>query len=99
MFLTRVLQTWKDSAVAAGDTISERTFWGVVYAMAIGVNYGAFSLSFASSLAGLGWREDLAAMRIYVRSLEFLRVNMPLIITSMTISCSVLLGQAYIVWE
>lgn len=72
--------------------------WGVVFTMAIGVNYGAFSLSFASSLAGLGWRDDLAEMRIHVRRLEFARVNLPMIVISMVISCIVLVGQAYIVW-
>lgn len=95
ILLSRVVQAWQ----ASGSSIPEMTLWGTVYAMAIGVNYGAFSLSFAASLAGLGWRQDLKDKRINVRGLEFARVNLPLIIVCMVISCSVLVGEVYIIWD
>jgi Na+/H+ antiporter NhaD/arsenite permease-like protein len=62
----------------------------------IGVNYGAFSLAFAASLAGFGWREDLARKGIKVHTLEFARVNLPLITVTMAVSCAVLVGEVYI---
>jgi len=64
--------------------------------MAIGVNYGAFSLAFSASLAGLLWRDILRRKHIRVRGFDFLRVNLPIITVSMTVGCAVLLGQVYI---
>lgn len=94
MVLSRVVQTWQ-----ASGAIPERTLWGTVLAMAIGVKYGAFSLSFAASLAGLGWRDDLREVRIDVRRMEFARANLPLVAVCMLVSCSVLVAEAYIVWD
>lgn len=65
--------------------------------MAIGVNYGAFSAAFSASLAGLLWRDILARKHIRVRSLDFARVNLPIIAISMTVGLVVLIGQIYIV--
>lgn len=93
------MQDWQALRAQAGHQISERLLWGTVYAMAIGVNYGAFSFSFAASLAGIGWRDDLKGLGINVRRLEFARVNLPLIFFSMVISCGVLIGQTYIIWD
>ncbi|KPM35884.1 hypothetical protein AK830_g10678 [Neonectria ditissima] len=97
VLLSRVLQIWADLHVSSETPISERTYWGAVYTLAIGVNYGAFSLTFGASLAGLMWRDDLAQKHIHVRRLEFARVNLPLITISMATSCAVLVGQVYIV--
>ena len=65
--------------------------------MALGVNYGAFSTAFSASLAGLLWRDILAKKQIYVRRLEFARVNLPIIAIAMTVGCAVLVGEIYIV--
>ena len=64
--------------------------------MAIGVNYGAFSTAFSASLAGLLWRDILARKHIRVRSLDFARVNLPIIAISMTVGLAVLVGEVYI---
>jgi Na+/H+ antiporter NhaD/arsenite permease-like protein len=64
--------------------------------MAIGVNYGAFSTAFSASLAGLLWRDILARKHIRVRSLDFARVNLPIIAISMAVGCTVLVGEVYI---
>lgn len=64
--------------------------------MALGVNYGAFSTAFSASLAGLLWRDILARKHINVRRLEFARVNLPIIAIAMTIGCTVLIGEVYI---
>jgi Na+/H+ antiporter NhaD/arsenite permease-like protein len=65
--------------------------------MALGVNFGAFSAAFSASLAGLLWRDILARKHIRVRSFDFARVNLPIIAIAMTIGCSVLVGEVYVV--
>lgn len=96
ILLSRVVQAWIDIHRQNGEPISERTFWATVYSMAIGVNYGAFSTAFSASLAGLLWRDILARKHIRVRSLDFARINLPIIAVSMAIGCAVLVGQVYI---
>jgi Na+/H+ antiporter NhaD/arsenite permease-like protein len=68
-----------------------------VYTMALGVNYGAFSTAFSASLAGMLWRDILARKHIRVGSLEFARVNLPIIAISMVVGCTVLVGEVYLV--
>jgi len=97
ILLSRVIQTWVRIHEANGTSITNRTFWATVYAMAIGVNYGAFSTAFSASLAGLLWRDILARKHIHVRRLEFARVNLPIIAISMTVGCAVLVGEVYII--
>jgi Na+/H+ antiporter NhaD/arsenite permease-like protein len=76
--------------------LSSRTFWATVYSMALGVNYGAFSTAFSASLAGMLWRDILARKHIRVRSLDFARVNVPIIAISMVVGCVALIGEVYI---
>lgn len=64
--------------------------------MAIGLNYGAFSVSFSASLAGLLWRDILKRKHIHVSSLSFARYNLPIIIVAMIVGCTVLVGEVYI---
>lgn len=64
--------------------------------MAIGVNYGAFSSAFSASLAGLLWKNILERKKIKVGSLEFARVNLPIISVSMVVGLAVLIAQVYI---
>jgi Na+/H+ antiporter NhaD/arsenite permease-like protein len=80
-----------------GTPISNRTFWATVYSMVIGVNYGAFSVAFSASLAGLLWRDILQQKFIHVRSRDFVRINLPIIAITMIVGCTVLIGQVYIV--
>jgi Na+/H+ antiporter NhaD/arsenite permease-like protein len=65
--------------------------------MALGVNFGAFSTAFSASLAGLLWRDILLRKHIRVGSLEFARVNLPIIAVSMAVGCAVLIGEVYVV--
>ncbi|KAK3715846.1 hypothetical protein LTR37_006829 [Vermiconidia calcicola] len=97
ILLCRVVQTWEEIHRRNGIPISERTFWATVYSMAIGVNYGAFSTAFSASLAGLLWRDILGRKHIRVRSLEFARVNLPIIALSMIVGLTVLVGEIYII--
>ncbi|PGG98381.1 hypothetical protein AJ79_08889 [Helicocarpus griseus UAMH5409] len=97
ILLSRVIQSWQAIHSANGTDISDRTFWATVYSMAIGVNYGAFSTAFSASLAGMLWRDILARKHIRVRSLDFARVNLPIIAISMAVGCAVLIGEVYVV--
>jgi Na+/H+ antiporter NhaD/arsenite permease-like protein len=97
ILLSRVIQTWVQIHRGNGTSITNRTFWATVYAMAIGVNYGAFSIAFSASLAGLLWRDILARKHIHVGRLEFARVNLPIIAVAMIVGCAVLAGEVYIV--
>ena len=54
-------------------------------------------MAFSASLAGLLWRDILARKHIRVRSLDFVRVNLPIIAISMVVGCVVLTGQVYVV--
>jgi Na+/H+ antiporter NhaD/arsenite permease-like protein len=96
ILICRVLQAWQAIHKANGLPISDRTFWGTVYSMAIGVNYGAFSVAFSASLAGLLWRDILTRKFIHVSRMEFARNNLPIIAVSMTVGCAVLVGEVYI---
>ncbi|KAF1923710.1 uncharacterized protein M421DRAFT_425594 [Didymella exigua CBS 183.55] len=97
ILLSRVIQAWQKIHQLNGVPISNRTFWGTVYSMAIGVNYGAFSLAFSASLAGMLWRDILGRKHIRVGGLEFARVNLPIIAITMVVGLTVLIGQIYIV--
>ncbi|KAL1959056.1 hypothetical protein VTO42DRAFT_3297 [Malbranchea cinnamomea] len=97
ILLSRVIQAWRDIHRINGTPISNRTFWATVYSMAIGVNYGAFSTALSASLAGLLWRDILSRKHIDVPSLEFARVNVPIIAISMAVGCTILVGEVYLV--
>lgn len=96
ILLSRVIQAWAEIHNQYGIPISDRTFWATVYAMALGVNYGAFSTAFSASLAGMLWRDILARKNIKVRQIEFARVNFPIIAISMIIGSVILIGEVYI---
>ncbi|EFX06454.1 putative arsenite efflux transporter [Grosmannia clavigera kw1407] len=96
ILLSRVIQAWVEIHKSKNLPISDRTFWAAVYSMALGVNYGAFSAAFSASLAGLLWRDILARKHIRVPSLEFARVNLPIITISMIVGCTVLIAEIYI---
>jgi len=97
ILLSRVIQTWQQIHCENGIPISDRTMWGTIYAMALGVNYGAFSVAFSASLAGLLWRDILAKKHIPVRAIDFARINLPIIAMAMAIGCVVLIGEVYVV--
>ncbi|KAK2001503.1 arsenite efflux transporter [Colletotrichum falcatum] len=96
ILLCRIIQAWVQITESEGRTISDRTFWGAVYSMALGVNFGAFGSVFCASLAGLLWRDILASKGVIVRRIEFLYVNAPIIGIATAIGCTVLAGEIYI---
>ncbi|EPT02440.1 hypothetical protein FOMPIDRAFT_1029292 [Fomitopsis schrenkii] len=93
ILLARLLQLW----IAAARP-SPREQYGAVYALAVGSNFGAFTLTFSASLAGLLWRRILQQKGIHVRGLEFLSVNLPIVCVAMLVGCVVLVGEVYVVY-
>ncbi|KAI0644943.1 hypothetical protein C8Q79DRAFT_742041 [Trametes meyenii] len=92
ILLARVLQLW----TAAPAQIDPRMRDGAIYALALGSNFGAFTLTFSASLAGLLWRQILRQKGIHVRGTQFLMLNLPLSAAAMLAACAVLVGQVYI---
>jgi Na+/H+ antiporter NhaD/arsenite permease-like protein len=89
----RVFQAWQEVHNFNGIPITDRTFWATVYSMALGVNYGAFTVSLDWFL----WHDILARKHIHVKSHDFLRVDLPIIAIAMTVGCVVLVGEVYVV--
>ena len=69
---------------------------GAIFALALGSNYGAFTLSFSASLAGMLWRSILHDKRIKVGRLQFALLNTPIISVAMGVAAGVLIAQMYI---
>jgi Na+/H+ antiporter NhaD/arsenite permease-like protein len=65
--------------------------------MALGVNYGAFSISISASLSGLLWHDILARKHVRVNRHGFYQVNLPIIACAMAVGCTILVGEVYIV--
>jgi Na+/H+ antiporter NhaD/arsenite permease-like protein len=96
ILLCRIIQAWQQIMASEGRTVSDRTFWGAIYSMALGVNYGAFSSLLCASLAGLLWHSILFSKGVIVRRREFFYVNAPIIAITMAVGCSVLIGEIFI---
>ena len=90
--LARVLQVW-----TANHNIDKRASEGAIYALALGSNYGAFTLTFSASLAGLLWKQILTQKGIHVHPRQFLLLNLPVSFVAMLCSSAVLVGQVYII--
>lgn len=98
ILLCRVIQAWVEihTTNPYAEPISQRTFWATVYAMAIGVNYGAFSIAISGALAGMLWQSILQRKGIMVSRLEFWKVNGPIIAMTMVVGCAVLVGEVWV---
>ncbi|PIL32705.1 transporter [Ganoderma sinense ZZ0214-1] len=92
ILLARVLQLWSSSQPA----LDPRERDGALYALALGSNFGAFTLTFSASLAGLLWRQILRQKGIHVRGRQFLLLNLPISFVAMAVGCAVLVGQVYV---
>ncbi|KAH8103520.1 hypothetical protein BXZ70DRAFT_736053 [Cristinia sonorae] len=93
ILLARVLQSW----FAQDPSLDPRTRDGAIYALAFGSNYGAFTLTFSASLAGLLWRQILRQKGIRIRARQFLVLNLPIAFVAMTASLGALVGEVYVV--
>lgn len=90
-----MLQEWD---VSTQDTNTHtRVKYASVYGLAMGSNYGAFTLTFSASLAGLLWREILGHQGIHVRQGEFAQLNLGTFVVGSVASGMVLIGQTMVV--
>jgi len=72
-----------------------RILLGAIYSVAMGSNIGAFSYTFAGSLAGLLWRGLLADKGITVSQLKFALVNALPLLMQITTASAIVLGELY----
>ncbi|KAH9912762.1 uncharacterized protein BXZ73DRAFT_93066 [Epithele typhae] len=96
ILLARVLQIYSASLPTPLSTHDQRALTGAIYALALGSNFGAFTLTFSASLAGLLWRHILVGKGIHVRAREFLLTNLPISLVAMGVGCAVLVGEVYV---
>ncbi|KAI0629718.1 hypothetical protein C8Q77DRAFT_1236349 [Trametes polyzona] len=92
ILLARVLQLW----LSSGEVTDTRARDGAIYALALGSNFGACTLTFSASLAGLLWRGILRQKGVHVGARQFLLLNLPISAVAMGVACAVLVGQVYI---
>ena len=92
ILLARMLQEWEDS----GRAITPRVRYASVYGLALGSNYGAFTLTFSASLAGLLWWGILRRKGIQVRQYQFAQLNMGTFAVASVTSGVVLIGQTLV---
>ncbi|PCH35711.1 hypothetical protein WOLCODRAFT_80579 [Wolfiporia cocos MD-104 SS10] len=98
ILLARVIQLWIMNT-PEDQSIDPRTRYGAIYALALGSNYGAFTLTFSASLAGLLWRRILQQKGIFIHPMHFLMLNLPISLTAMCVSSAILLAQTYVVYR
>lgn len=87
-----MLQVWESNSHP-----SAVLHYGSIYALALGSNYGAFTLTFSASLAGLLWRDILRRKGIHVRRQQFAVLNAGIFAVASVVSGGVLIGQSVIV--
>lgn len=92
ILLARVVQEWQTSMEVSADVQ-----YASVYGLAIGSNYGAFTLTFSASLAGMLWRDILRQKGIHVRGWQFAGVNAGTFLVASVASGAVLIGQTLVV--
>ncbi|EXJ96389.1 hypothetical protein A1O1_01515 [Capronia coronata CBS 617.96] len=83
---------FSQSAAVLAD---HRVLLAAIYAVAMGSNIGAFSYTFAGSLAGLLWRDLLADKDIKVSQLKFALINAVPLLMQITVSSAIVLGEVY----
>ncbi|KAK5046805.1 hypothetical protein LTR84_007159 [Exophiala bonariae] len=92
-----LVEILRDSKFSQSEAVlgDERVLLGAIYAVAMGSNIGAFSYTFAGSLAGLLWRGLLSDKGIHISQLKFAMVNAIPLLMQITVSSAIILGQLY----
>ena len=75
-----------------------RILLGAIYATAMGSNLGAFSFTFAGSLAGLLWRgllRDSKVGRVEVSQWRFAKINALPLLVQTGVACLIIWGELY----
>ena len=94
-----LVEILRDPALFAGSVLQPeqktKILQGAIYALAMGSNLGAFSYTFAGSLAGLLWRGLLADKGVQVSQLKFALVNAVPLLLQTTLACAILVSEIY----
>ena len=92
ILLARIIQLW-----STNNVVNPRALDGAIYALALGSNFGAFTLTLSASLAGLLWRGILRQKGIHVGLKQFLLINLPISFVAVLAGCGVLVAEMYII--
>lgn len=92
-----LVEIMRDPAFSQSPAVlaDNRILLGAIYSVAMGSNIGAFSYTFAGSLAGLLWRGLLADKGIKVSQLKFALVNAIPLLVQITTASAIVLGELY----
>ncbi|QDS74268.1 hypothetical protein FKW77_003260 [Venturia effusa] len=92
-----LVEILRDPAFQNSDAVraNHRILLGAIYAVALGSNLGAFSYTFAGSLAGLLWRDLLGDKGVKISQAQFALVNLVPLIMQTGVGCAIILGQLY----
>ncbi|KAI0302282.1 hypothetical protein B0F90DRAFT_1816498 [Multifurca ochricompacta] len=93
ILLARMLQKWE----SLGKPVATDVRYASVYGLALGSNYGAFTLTFSASLAGLLWRNILGQKGVHVWQSQFAQMNLGTFVIASLASGTVLIGQMLVV--
>ena len=83
------------SIARRGKGDGERILNAAIYSVAMGSNIGAFSYTFAGSLAGLLWRGLLEEKGVLISQWTFARVNALSLLMQIVVSGAIVLGEVY----
>lgn len=92
-----LVEIMRDPAFSQSAAVQKdhRVMLGAIYSVAMGSNIGAFSYTFAGSLAGLLWRGLLADKGVQVSQLKFALVNAIPLLMQITVASAIVLGELY----
>ncbi|KIY02572.1 uncharacterized protein Z520_01037 [Fonsecaea multimorphosa CBS 102226] len=92
-----LVEILRDPQFMRSDNVQRdpRVLPAAIYSVAMGSNIGAFSYTFAGSLAGLLWRGLLANKGVRVSQWKFARVNMVPLLMQIVVSSAIVLGEVY----
>ncbi|RMD39870.1 hypothetical protein DV735_g5264, partial [Chaetothyriales sp. CBS 134920] len=92
-----LVEIMRDSAFSQSSSVikDHRIMEGAIYSVAMGSNIGAFSYTFAGSLAGLLWQSLLADKAIQISQLKFALVNAIPLLMQIVVASAIVLGELY----
>ncbi|KLO15116.1 hypothetical protein SCHPADRAFT_938982 [Schizopora paradoxa] len=100
IFLSQIVLGWLDMVESSRQPVNPRLRLAVIYSMALGVNFGAYSFAFSASLAGLLWKgilENNGINRIKIRQRDFALQNIPSVAVAIAVSAVAILVEVVIV--
>lgn len=95
-----LVEILRDPAFSQSKAVvhDQRILLGAIYAVALGSNLGAFSFTFAGSLAGLLWRgllTDSKVGSVEVGSWRFAKINALPLVVQTGMACAIIWGEVY----